>query len=168
MKIVLRLIVAIALVALGVWLWTILFPSPEKVIRKQLAKLAQDASFSQNENDLVKMADAQSVADFFTDNVEVNITAPGHEQEMLTGKGEIRTAALASRQQASALDVKFPDVNVTVAPDRNSATADVTVDAMVSGERDAVIQELKITFQKIDGHWLISKMETVEGVSKPN
>jgi ketosteroid isomerase-like protein len=168
MRIVLRLIVAIALVALGVWLWTILFPSPEKIIRKQLAKLAQDASFSQNENDLVKMADAQGVADFFTDNVEVNITVPSHEPVTLTGKGEIRTAALASRQQATALDVKFPDVNVTVSPDRNSAAADVTVDANVSGERDAVIQELQITFQKVDGHWLISKMETVEGVSKPN
>jgi ketosteroid isomerase-like protein len=168
MKIVLRLIVAMAMVALGVWLWTILFPSPEKVIRKQLAKLAQDASFSQNENDLVKIADAQSVADFFTDNVEVDITVPGREQETLTGRGEIRTAALASRQQATALDVKFPDVNITVAPDRNSATADVTVDATVSGERDAVIQELTITFQKVDGHWLISKMETVQGVSKPN
>lgn len=168
MRIILRVIVLVALVALGVWLWTIFFPSPEKIIRKQLAKLAQDASFSQNENNLLKMADAQNVADFFTENVDLNITVPGHEQETLSGRNEIRTAALASRQEATALDVKFPDVNVTVAPDRNSATADVTVDATVSGERDAIIQELNITFQKIDGHWLISKIETVQGVSKPN
>src|ERR1700739_1522944 len=134
MKIVLRVIVLVALIALGVWLWTILFPSPEKIIRKQLAKLAQDTSFSQNENNLVKIADAQSIANFFTSNVEVNITIPGHEQETLSGRHEITTGALASRQEATALDVKFPDVNVTVAPDRNSATADVTVDATVSGE----------------------------------
>ena len=165
MKIVLRLIVLVALVALGFWLWTVLFPSPEKAIRKQLAKLAQTASFSQDENNLLKMADAQNVATFFTDNVEVNITVPGHAQETLTGSGEVRTAALASRQEATALVVTFPDVNVAVAPDRNSATADVTVDATVSGERDAIIQELKITFQKVDGHWLISKMDTVQGVS---
>ena len=165
MKIVLRVIGAVALIVLGVWLWTILFPSPEKIIRKQLAKLAQDASFSQDENNLLKMADAQKIADFFTGDVEVNIAIPGHSQETLEGRNEITTAALASRQEATALDVKFPDVNVTVAPDRNSAIADVTVDATVSGERDAIIQELKITFQKIDGHWLISKVETVQGVS---
>lgn len=164
MKIVLRMIAAAALIALGVWLWTIFFPSPEKIIRKQLAKLAQDASFSQNENNLLKIADAQSMADFFTSNVEVSVIVPGHGQQSLSGRSEITTAALASRQEATALDVKFPDVNVTVAPDRNSATADITVDATVSGERDAIVQELKITFQKIDGHWLISRVETVQGL----
>ncbi|HTV39342.1 MAG TPA: nuclear transport factor 2 family protein [Candidatus Sulfotelmatobacter sp.] len=168
MKMISRVIVLAALVALGVWLWTIFFPSPEKIIRKQLTKLAQDVSFSQNENDLVKVAGAQNVADFFTENVEVNITVQGRGQETLTGRDQIRTVALESRQEATSLDVKFPDVNVTVAPDRNSAVADVTVDATVSGERDAIIQELDITFQKIDGHWLISKVETVQGVSKPN
>jgi hypothetical protein len=167
MKIILRVIVVIALAALAVWLWTIFFPSPEKAIRKQLVKLAQDVSFSQNENNLVKIADAQSVADFFSSNVEVNITIPEHEQETIAGRDEIRTAALASLQEVTELNVKFPDVNVTVAPDRNSATADVTLDAKVSGERDAIIQELNISFQKIDGQWLISKVETVQGVSKP-
>jgi hypothetical protein len=160
-----RLILLAVLAALAVWLWTVFFPSPEKIVRKRLAKLAQDVSFSQDENDLIKIADAQSVPDFFSSNVEVNITIPGHEQETIAGRDQIATAALASRQQATAMDVKFPDVNVTVAPDKSSATADVTVDASVSGERDAIVQELKITFQKTDGQWLISKVETVQKVT---
>jgi hypothetical protein len=73
MKIILRVIVVAVLAVLGVWLWTICFPSPEKVVRRQLAKLAQDVSFSQNENNLLKIADAQGVADFFSSNVVVNI-----------------------------------------------------------------------------------------------
>ncbi len=160
-----RLIVLVVLAALGFWLWTVFFPSPEKVIRKQLAKLAQDASFSPAENDLIKMADAQSVPDFFSSNVEINITIPGREQQTLAGQDEIRTAALASRAQATALDVKFPDVIVTVAPDKSSAVADVTVDATVSGEHDAIVQELKINFQRNGGQWLINKVETVQKVS---
>jgi hypothetical protein len=167
MKIVSRLIVLVVLAALGVWLWTILFPSPEHIVRKRLAKLAQDVSFTQNENDLIKIADAQNVAGFFSSNVEVNITIPGHEEATMAGREQIQEAAMASRQQATALNVKFPDINVTVAPDKTSATADVTLDATVSGEHDAIIQELNITFQKMDGDWLISKVETVQAVTKP-
>jgi ketosteroid isomerase-like protein len=165
MKLISRLILLAALAALGVWLWTIFFPNPEHVIRKQLAKLAQDVSFSQNENNLVKVADAQSVADFFSSNVEVNITVPGHEQQTLAGRDQITQAALASRTMATELDVKFPDVNVTVAPDKQTATADVTLDATVSGESNAIIQEVKITFVKVDGKWLISAVETVRTLS---
>lgn len=165
MKIVSRIVVLLVLAALGVWLWTVFFPSPEKVIRKKLAKLALDASFTQNENNLIKLADAQNLPDFFTDTVQVNINIPGHEQQTLAGKDEIRTAALASRQAATDLEIKFPDVNITVAPDKNSATADVTVDATVSGERDAIIQEFKFNFQKTDGQWLINRVETVQNVS---
>jgi hypothetical protein len=165
MKMISRLILAVLFAALAIWLWTVFFPSPERIIKKRLAKLAEDASFSQNENDLAKLATAQSIPDFFSSNVEVNITVPGHEQQRMTGRDEVRTAAIASRAAATDLNVKFPDVIVTVAPDKRSATADVTVDATVSGERDAIVQELKITFQKIDGHWLINGIETVQNVS---
>ncbi|MGH7939611.1 MAG: hypothetical protein ACREFR_00880 [Limisphaerales bacterium] len=166
MKFFLRVVVVIALAALGFWAWTAFFPSPEKIVRNRLARLARDVSFSAGENNLVKIADAQSVPTFFASNVEVNIEVPGHQRETLMGRDDIQTAALASRQQMSQLAVKFPDVNVTVAPDRNSALADVTLDATISGQQDAIIQELKITFQKGDGQWLISTVQTVQAVSK--
>ena len=38
MKIVFRLILLAALIALGVWLWFVLFPSPEKIIRQRLIR----------------------------------------------------------------------------------------------------------------------------------
>lgn len=161
MKNIVRIVLLAALIALGVWLWTVLFPSPEKIVRNQMLKLAQDVSFSQDENNLIKMARAQSVADFFSDNVEVNIDVPGHEQETIAGRDQITQAALASRQQFSSLEVIFPDIDVTVAPDKNSATADVTMEATLSGEHDAIVQEMKFTFQKTDGHWLINKVATV-------
>ena len=160
-----RAIVLIVLAALGFWLWTVFFPRPEKIIRKQLARLANDASFSANENDIIKMADAQNIPDFFSTNVLINITIPGREQQTLAGRDEIRAAALASRAQATALDLKFPDIVITVAPDKNSAVADVTVNATVSGEHDAVVQELKFNYQKTSGEWLINKVETVQKVS---
>jgi hypothetical protein len=63
------------------------------------------------------------------------------------------------------LKVKFPDINVTVAPDKQSAVADLTVEANISGERDPMVQEMKFTLQKIDGKWLITRVETVRTIS---
>ena len=165
MKIFLRAVLILALAALGVWLWTILFPSPEKMIRGQLMKLARDVSFSQTENDFVKLARAQIVAGFFSTNVEVNLNVPGRESQTFAGRDEITQLAMAARQTVGSLDVKFPDVNVAVAPDKNSATADVTVEATVSGQRDAIVQEMKFTFEKIEGQWLITKVETARTLS---
>ena len=166
MKSLPRLILLAVVAAPGIWLWTVFFPSPEKVIRRQLLNMAGDVSFSQDQNNLVKIARAQSVAGFFATNVIIALTLPGHTEETTLAHDEITQAMLVSRQQATDLDVKFPDINVTVAPDKNSATADVTVDATVSGQRDAILQEVKFTFQKIDGHWLISRVETVHVLSQ--
>jgi hypothetical protein len=165
MKTILRVVFLAAFIALGVWFWFVLFPSPEKVIRKQLVKLARDVSFSPDESNLAKLAGAQRLADFFSTNVEVNIDVPEHEQHSLVGRDEIIQAALASRSTANGLIVKFPDVNVTIAPDKQSATADVTLEATISGEHDAIVQEVKFTFEKTEGKWLIKKVETVRTLS---
>ena|ERR1700733_10899555 len=166
MKNVFKIILLAAIVALGVWLWLILFPSPEKAVRKQLTKLAKTVSFSPTENNLAKIADAESVANFFSTNVEILINAPEHEPINFSSRAEITQAALLSRQTVNSLEVKFPDINVTVAPDKNSATADVTVEANVSGEHDAILQEVKFTFEKNGRKWLIKKIETVRVLSQ--
>jgi hypothetical protein len=165
MKIVFRCLLIVALAALGVWLWLVLFPSPEKVIRKRLTELARTASFSANESDLARLVHAQHLAGFFATNIEVNLNVPGRVQHTLMGREEIAQAALAASKTVGGLKVKFPDVNVMVAPDKQSASVDLTVEAHVSGERDPVVQEMKFTLQKTDGEWLITRVETVRTLS---
>jgi len=165
MKTVLRFILLAALVALGIWLWFVLFPSPEKVIRKRLTELASTASFSSGESDLTRLAAAQNLAGFFATNVQVDINVPGRIQHRLLGRDEIQQAALGARAALSGLKVQFPDINITVAPDKQSAVADLTVEANVAGEHDSIVQELKFTFQKTDGEWLITHIETVRTLS---
>ena len=80
MKMALRLVLLAALIAAGVWLWTILFPGPEKIVRKRLAQAASEASFKSGENPLVSAARAETLAGFFSTNVEVNIDLPEHGQ----------------------------------------------------------------------------------------
>ena len=168
MKIIFRIVLAAALIALGVWLWFVLFPSPEKVIHKRLVKLARTVSFSPDEGNLVRLAGAQSLAGFFSSNIVVNINVPGRVQHSIIGRQEVTQAALGARSAVSGLDVKFPDINVTVAPDKQSAEADLTVEAKVAGEHDPIVQEMKFTLQKIDGEWLVTRIETVRTLSGLN
>ena len=165
MKIILRLVLAVALVAFGVWIWTVLFPSPEKVIRKRLTELARTVSFSPNEGNLVRIAGAQNLAFFFSTNVEVNIDVPGRVQHNLMGRAEITQAAPGARSTVNGLDVKFPDIVVTVAPGKQSAEVDLTVEVKIANERDPIVQEMKFTLQKTDGEWLVTRVETVRTLS---
>jgi hypothetical protein len=165
MKIIFRLVMLAALVALGVWLWTVLFPSPGKVIHKRLVALANTVSFSSNQGNLARLAGAQNLGDFFSADVEVNIDVPGRVQERLMSRQEIVQAAVGARSTVGGLKVKFPDINITVAPDKQSAVADLTVEARVSGPQDLIVQEMKFTLRKIDGKWLVTRIETVRTLS---
>ena len=165
MKIIFRILWLAALAGLGVWLWLVLFPSPEKAVRKCLAEVARTASFSPGQGDLARLAAARSLAGHFGTNVEMNLDLAGHVQNSPMTREEITQAVLLAGSGSGSLKVKFPDVNVTVAPDRQSAVANVTIEATLSGEHDPVVQEMKFTLQKIDGQWLITRVETVHTLS---
>jgi acyl CoA:acetate/3-ketoacid CoA transferase alpha subunit len=161
MKVIIRIVLLAALAALGIWLWTVLFPSPEKVVRRRLTELARTVSSSANESDLTRLAAARSVAGFFAATVELNVDLPELGQHNSMDREEITQLALMGRSRAGGLRVKFPDINITVAPDQQSVVADLTVEANVSGEHDPIVQEMKFTFRKNDGQWLITRIETV-------
>jgi len=150
---------------LGVWLGTVLFPSPEKVIRRRLLELARTASSSANETDLIRLAAARSVAGFFATHVELKLTVPELGQHDSLEREEITQMVMMARSRAGGLKVTFPDINVTVAPDQQSAVADLTVEANIAGERDRLLQEMKFTLRRMDGQWLITRVETVQTLS---
>jgi len=161
MKIVLRLVLLAAVIVAGFWLWAILFPSPEAIIRKRLAAVAADTSFSANQNPLVAASRAETLASFFATNVEVDLDVPGHFEHSFASRAEIEQAAIAAHSAVGGLKVEFLDANVAVGADKLSATADLTVRAQAVGDNDFVVQELQFTFRKIGGEWLITRVETV-------
>src|SRR2546428_170424 len=134
-----RIILIAALGAVGFWLWRALFPSPEHVIRKRLGELAQTASFSSNQAPLAKLGNSQKLAGFFTADVEVKVDVPGRSQQNLSGRDELLQAALGARAAPNGLSLEFVDINVVVAPDKKSATVNLTAKGRVQGERDLVV-----------------------------
>ena len=166
MKIIVRLALLAAVVAAGVWLWTIFFPGPEKIIRRELIEIARDASFSANESPLLGVAHAQKLAGFFTPDAAIKLDAPLNFQRTFESREDIAQFVLAARTSlGGGLKVEFVDVNVTLAPDKQSAVADLTARVKIGGNGDLNAQEIKFTFQKTDGQWLVTRVETIRPFS---
>jgi hypothetical protein len=165
MKIGLRVFGGLFLAVLGVWLWTILYPSPQKIIRQHLEAVARCVSFAPGEGTLVRLAGAEGLAGYFATNAEISIEVPGHDRLVITGRNEITQATLTARSAFGSLQVKFLDISVKLAPNRESATIDLTVDANISDQKDVMVQETKIFMHKIDGDWLIIRVEIVRTLS---
>jgi hypothetical protein len=161
-RLVIRLVLLAVVVAAGVWLWTVFFPSPEKVIRQRLAEIARLASFNANENPLAALGGAQKLAGFCSPDLQVKLAAPANVEHTFESREEIAQSDLAARSQlGGALKVEFVDVLVTLAPDKQSAVADLTARMQSSGSSDLNVQEIKFTLKKIDGQWLVTRVETV-------
>lgn len=161
-----RFIALAALIALSIWGWRTFFPSPERVIKSRLLNLAETVSFSANDGNISKIYKADKVGDFFSMDVEVTFDVRGYAMSRtFNGKTEIKQAVLGAQQNVQGLKVEFLDINVTVDPDGENAVANLTAQATVSGQRDFQIQELNFTLKKIEGKWVITKIETVKTLS---
>jgi hypothetical protein len=161
-----RIALLAVIVAAGVWLWTVFFPGPEKIIRRQLSVIARDASFSANESPLIGVAHAQKLAGFFSPDTAIKLDAPLNFQRSFQSREEITQFVLAARSLlGGGLNVAFVDVNVTLAPDKQSAVADLTARVKIGGNSDLIAQEIKFTLQKTDGQWIITRVETIRPFS---
>jgi hypothetical protein len=165
MKMGFRLFGGLFLAVLAVWLWTVLFPSPQKIIRQRMEAVAKCVSFTSGEGTLVRLAGAQGLAGYFATNAEINVDVPGYDRLVISGRSQITQAALTARSAFGGLKVKFLDISVKVAPDRQSATVDLTVDANIADQQDVMVQDTKILLRKINGDWLITRVETVRTLS---
>ena len=157
-----KIIVCVGLLAAGLWLWTVLFPNPQQVIRNRLNALARLASFPPNEGNIAHVAKIQRLGLFFTDDVQVMVDVPGMESHTFTSRAELMQMAAAARQMASGLKAELLDINIEMGTGAESALVDATLKAKISGEGELIVQELKFTFKKIKGDWLITRIETVK------
>src|SRR2546425_653894 len=159
-KWVLRLFLVAVLFGVGIWVWRVFFPSPERAIRERLAEVAQLASFSSNESPLAKAANAQKLTTFCTPEVEIVVDVPGHFQRTVSGYEELFQAALGARSALSSLQIQFLDLNIPLEPDKQTAMVNLTAKGQVPS--DLLIQELKFTLKKHGRNWLIHKVQTVK------
>jgi hypothetical protein len=157
-----RAIAATALIGLGLCVWWVFFPGAGRIIRARVAELAQTVSFKPSDGTIPKGIKIMKLPDFFTTDVVIKLEARGFETQNFSGREEIRDKAPLLYGGLRGLQVEFLDVKLTFGPDRQTAIAHLTGKATVSGERDYYVQELDLMFKKVDGKWLIYRVETVK------
>jgi hypothetical protein len=162
MKIFQRLIWLAVLGGVGWWLWTLCFPSPEKQVLKQVARLAASANIAVGDGPITRASKAVSVSSEFATDAEIALDAPGVGPHNLSGREEIHAAALGGFSSLSALHVQFRDATAKVGADRQSAEVDCTAEVSAGDNHEFGVQELRFQFKKIDGDWLITRAETVK------
>jgi len=165
MKRAVQIALAAAAVGLGFWLWTVLFPTPENAIRSRLHDLAKALSFKSGSGMVAQAFSSQKAAEFFTSDVDVEVNLTGYEPISLHGRDEVLQIAMASRSRLTALKVEFPDINITLGADKQTAKVNLTGKATVPGERDISAQEFNFKLKKVNGKWLIYQVETVRTLS---
>jgi hypothetical protein len=156
-----RLALLLALAALAWWLYGVLFPAPEKLIRQRLGKIAELASFTGKEGNLARVAAVTQLVDCFAPTVQVRVDSPAHAEHTFSGKEEIREVLLGVRANLRALEVKFRDPQVTLNSDRTAALAHLTAEARIGTDRELFVQEMKFGLERVDGKWLVAQIETV-------
>lgn len=161
MKIIIRLCLLAIVAAIGFWLWTVFFPSPESAIKKQLAAVARLLTFSPKEGPLAKIANVEDLTGYFSNDIEIVVDTPVQARRSVSGREDLRQILLGARTALTGLEVDFKDVTVTLAPDKTGATVSLTARAQVAGDRDMFVQEAKFILHKIEGKWLIVRVETV-------
>lgn len=161
MKLLKRIVLLLAAAALAWWLYGVLFPAPEQLIRKRLDKVAESASFTGQEGNLARVAAITRLVDCFSSTVQVRVDSPAHAEHTFSGKEEIREALLAVRANLRALDVKFRDPQIVLSSDRSAAFVHLTAEARIGTDRELFVQELKFGLERVEGKWLVAHLETV-------
>jgi len=161
-KIAGRLILVVILAALGFWLYTVFFPNLEKVVLKRVASLAKTVTVTPNDGNITRAAKVSSIISYFSTDAEIHVEGPEIGNKSITGRDEIREIAAGGMANVSSLSVQFDDATAHIGADKQSAEVDCTARVSVKDSKDFGIQELHIQLKKIDGDWLITKVETVK------
>lgn len=166
MKTVIRITLAALVLAGGIWLWRVIFPGDEATLRRLIQELAEVASFPAHEAPLAKLTNAAKVAGFFTVDGEVDVAPWGYRRVVISGRGELRQAALGARNALSSLSVGAEGINVTLGPGADQASARFALTGRTGEDLERQSQAMELEFRKADGEWLIRRARTVEYISE--
>lgn len=162
MKLAVRLLILAVLLVLGYWAWMAAVPNPRAVIRRRLEKLAQIASFSQDEGPGTKLANVQKIGGYFADQVTVNVEVQGLDKAEYNSRAELIQSMQAARMAVGSVQAKFLGSKIEMTPGNQEAIVGVVLTVDINGEQNAVVVDLKIGMKKIGGDWLITRVETVQ------
>lgn len=162
MKIAIRIVLLVAIAALGFWLWTVLFPGPEKIVLKKVSSLAATVTFNEQDGNITRAGKVSNLIGYFSTDAQIVVDIPGTGAGTLSGRDEIREAAAGGFTRLAALKVEFLDATAKVAADKLQAEVNCTAKISAGNSKEFGVQEVRFQFKKIEGNWLITRVETVK------
>lgn len=163
MKWISRLLLLAVLGAVAWWLWRVLNPSDELRIKRILVQIADTVSVPAEGKFVGGVLAADRLKGFFIPEAEIAVDVPGEARFNLAGREELQQAYLMARSRYRGLKVEFFDIQVAVAPDHNSAVADLTARARQS-TGDLHVQEMRVNFLRRDDEWRVQRVETTRSI----
>src|SRR4051812_37353881 len=145
----------ILLLGLAGWaVWYFVFPPPERVIRQRLEKLAVSIS-QQPQGNISKLANVNYIGSFFHPNVSINVEGFGRDLSSISGRGELEQMALGARESGVQVHVEFSNLHIEAARGDTTANALITAEVTLNDQKQPIVQDLRLTFEKLDRKWLI-------------
>jgi len=144
---------------------TLLFSSHDDkdLIQQQLDSLSQSFDTpSNNKNLLQQFADTKKYSVFFSDklNIYIKTKNPFLKQLNISDKKTLRKTIMMARSGSPDFTIDFIDTNIKLTSN-NQATLHCT--AVAKGfKSNNIIQEIMITYKKIEGTWLITQIKDIE------
>jgi len=157
---VLLLVAGLAILALRGYL-----ESDRRQIERQFERLAEAASVQGTESPIEQIAQAAQVVRFFTNDVVLRL---GQDSSSVIAGRDALVALAAQARRRGPLQVMFDDVQVSVGgPDSASVYATVTATGANLQSEVVEAREISVTLQKVDGDWLIARVEGVRTLERP-
>ena len=160
-----KLLILVLFVGAGIWwLYRVLFPPDEAVIRRLLVHAAEAASVPANERPFDKLKAVNRLVNSCTADIEILLHVPGVRTEKIQGREQLREAVAAVRATANAGAVTLMDIGINVEPGRSRATAQFIARARWDGATDEVVQEFKVDLNRAEGEWKIRRVEPLQSL----
>jgi hypothetical protein len=158
-----RLLLIVLLVPAAYFGWQWLFPSDEAQIRALLTRVAEGLEGSgapEGERTAGGLGAVARVARLQEEFAPDAVVEAGPPFQTLHGWPAIMSAAARVTVAVPTLDVRFTDVAVAVADDRQSAAATLVAEAHFreDGRLSMDARELEVTFARLDGRWVIERV----------
>lgn len=162
MKRLFLLVILVALGLVGYWAYEKLFPNDQTQIRNLLRELANTVSAEPTEGNFAKIAKANQLPDFFSTNVVIRVDLGEGDFHTSTTRRELAQNIMAARAQVAQAKVNLLDIKVQLTPDKEAATAHMTLLAELNNEKNAIVQEMKMILVKEQDDWRIQEVHTIK------
>jgi SnoaL-like domain len=165
----LRLAVFAAVIAAAGWYgWRWFFPDDEALIRAVLTRIEENVGGNHQDGEVGRLARAASLRAEFDQHITIDAGPPF---STLSGRDAVIGAAARLNTSVPDVELRFVDVQVSMAPDRASANVYMTAEATfreARGGQALEARELDVTFRKADGAWVISNVNLVRTLEPVN